>query len=187
MTRTTAGVALASMSVARVVDLSSLGCLTGAYEYSGLPHALTSARFELALQAHQKLDAFRARDRVAKVLRRGICRRHVVRRWCRKAWRFARFIMSSLMPVRLRLFTVLPELAVIVANAVTGDGVEPGLWRYHGEQQRGGSKEGFPLPAPDFPSELLSEESGTGVRAVEGLSERVERQFSTGNFRRTAL
>lgn len=47
-------------------------------------------------------------------------------------------------------FTVLPELTVLVANAVIGDGIDAALWRYHREPLRGGPKKGFPLPEPAF-------------------------------------
>ena len=47
-------------------------------------------------------------------------------------------------------FTVSSELTVIVAGAVTGDGVEPALRRYHREPLRGGPKAGFALPAPRY-------------------------------------
>ena len=47
-------------------------------------------------------------------------------------------------------FTLLPQLTVVVADAVKGTGADSALWRYHGAPLRGRPRESFALPAPRF-------------------------------------
>ena len=47
-------------------------------------------------------------------------------------------------------FTVLPNLRVLVATDVDGEGVEQSLRRYNGGQLAGGPQQGYPVPAANF-------------------------------------